>query len=439
MSSTHTPITLQMQVTFGAQERTLRETTALALSAGWKVIKVTRAPGSLFGHIIAVPAPLPLQCRARSGSRSAFLDVSPAKGMQAGDISGGRSKQEITDMERSRSRCGTPTFGSRTDLPSMQETMARFGGGIARSRVPGPIARYRPAPVQISKPPMANTSSVGPPVKKKPSPLTLSSPKASSPLLVSPRLSSPPPTVKRHVSLAQLRSPSQQQVLGSPLPVLPGDRQPPSPMSPRYSHFSQHSLSPRESNAQHKHTPTRSLTTVIPPPPLSPPSQSTSASPRPRSLSRPKSLAHLYQAAQTHSSSPVGKPRSPVPPLPPLRPTLTSSASSSSASPLRAPPRLGPIPRRASHAPAPQASSLRKRSGTIIGPPTGVAGIGDAVSMTSLLKADTVRGSGGGSLNFGATYTKEEPQPQPTGQGKLRGLAAAVRIERGVLSRPTSP
>ncbi|KAJ7694898.1 S-adenosyl-L-methionine-dependent methyltransferase, partial [Mycena rosella] len=46
---------LTMQVTFNGQERTLRETVALALSAGWKVMRVTKAPGSLFGHIVAVP------------------------------------------------------------------------------------------------------------------------------------------------------------------------------------------------------------------------------------------------------------------------------------------------------------------------------------------------------------------------------------------------
>jgi hypothetical protein len=40
-----------MQVTFNAKERTLREIVALALSAGWKVTKVTKAQG----HILAVP------------------------------------------------------------------------------------------------------------------------------------------------------------------------------------------------------------------------------------------------------------------------------------------------------------------------------------------------------------------------------------------------
>jgi hypothetical protein len=48
-----------MQVTFNAKERTLREIVALALSAGWKVTKVTRAQGSLFGHILAVPVDIP--------------------------------------------------------------------------------------------------------------------------------------------------------------------------------------------------------------------------------------------------------------------------------------------------------------------------------------------------------------------------------------------
>jgi hypothetical protein len=48
-------------VTFNAKERTLREIVALALSAGWKVTKVTRAQGSLFGHILAVPVDIPVQ------------------------------------------------------------------------------------------------------------------------------------------------------------------------------------------------------------------------------------------------------------------------------------------------------------------------------------------------------------------------------------------
>ena len=48
-------------MTFNAKERTLREIVVLALSAGWKVTKVTRAQGSLFGHILAVPIVIPPQ------------------------------------------------------------------------------------------------------------------------------------------------------------------------------------------------------------------------------------------------------------------------------------------------------------------------------------------------------------------------------------------
>ncbi len=48
-----------MRVMFNAQERTLRELTALTLTAGWKVVRVTRAEGTLFGHVMAVPVEIP--------------------------------------------------------------------------------------------------------------------------------------------------------------------------------------------------------------------------------------------------------------------------------------------------------------------------------------------------------------------------------------------
>ncbi|KAL6306901.1 S-adenosyl-L-methionine-dependent methyltransferase [Sparassis latifolia] len=50
---------LTMRATFNAQERTLREIAALTLTAGWRVVQVTRAEGSVFGHIIAVPVDIP--------------------------------------------------------------------------------------------------------------------------------------------------------------------------------------------------------------------------------------------------------------------------------------------------------------------------------------------------------------------------------------------
>jgi hypothetical protein len=50
----------QMHVTFNSKERTLREMTDIALSAGWQVTEVIRRPeGSLFGSIVAVPISVP--------------------------------------------------------------------------------------------------------------------------------------------------------------------------------------------------------------------------------------------------------------------------------------------------------------------------------------------------------------------------------------------
>lgn len=114
---------LTMQSVFNGQERTLREIVSLAASAGWKVTKLTKAPGSLFGHIIAVPTSIPIQQRARAGSGSVFPDAGTS------DLGRGSSVRDITDvgagqreiMERASSRCGTPTFGSRTELPPFDE------------------------------------------------------------------------------------------------------------------------------------------------------------------------------------------------------------------------------------------------------------------------------------------------------------------------------
>ncbi|KAH7923064.1 S-adenosyl-L-methionine-dependent methyltransferase, partial [Leucogyrophana mollusca] len=46
---------LTMHSMFNGKERTLRELCALALSAGWRVTRVTRAEGSLFGHLVCEP------------------------------------------------------------------------------------------------------------------------------------------------------------------------------------------------------------------------------------------------------------------------------------------------------------------------------------------------------------------------------------------------
>ena len=48
-----------MQVTLGGQERTLPELRSLAESAGWRLIRVARAEGSLFAYVVAEPCPIP--------------------------------------------------------------------------------------------------------------------------------------------------------------------------------------------------------------------------------------------------------------------------------------------------------------------------------------------------------------------------------------------
>jgi hypothetical protein len=49
-----------MHVVHGGKERTLQETTDVALSAGWQVTEVIRKPeGSLFCSIVAIPTSIP--------------------------------------------------------------------------------------------------------------------------------------------------------------------------------------------------------------------------------------------------------------------------------------------------------------------------------------------------------------------------------------------
>lgn len=59
-----------MQVMFNSQERTLRESVTLALSAGWKIVRVSRTSGSSFGYMVAVPVTIPPQPEKTVGVRS---------------------------------------------------------------------------------------------------------------------------------------------------------------------------------------------------------------------------------------------------------------------------------------------------------------------------------------------------------------------------------
>ena len=119
----------------------------LAASSGWKVVKVTNTAASLFGHIVAVPAAIPIQNRARAGSGSAFFDAAiagaktripqkPNESITNATIDDDRRYREDMQMiERASSRCGTPsTFESEMELSSVEEAWTKFGGGVIRSK-----------------------------------------------------------------------------------------------------------------------------------------------------------------------------------------------------------------------------------------------------------------------------------------------------------------
>lgn len=225
-----------MQATFNAQERTLREMVALALSAGWKVIKMTRAVGSLFGHIVAVPVPIPIQ---KPANGSAFLDVpNSANSVVAGQ---GREAQELELVERVHSRSGTPTFGSRSatptfgstiNLPSAQQKMD-ISGGVARSRSrgkPNGLTTRRGS----SKPSMMVTI---PANKNKSSPLAIQSPPTSP-----SQRQSPPTLMRSRMSQAHpLRSQSQRRASPQQTPL--------TPISPRHAPLKTSGRRPSHSNS----------------------------------------------------------------------------------------------------------------------------------------------------------------------------------------------
>ncbi|GBE83628.1 4-O-methyltransferase 1 [Sparassis crispa] len=95
---------LTMRATFNAQERTLREIAALTLTAGWRVVQVTRAEGSVFGHIIAVPVDI-------SPAALVLLDT-PLPG-----VADGSSQENTQEMARSLGKA-RETFGSYVSLHS---------------------------------------------------------------------------------------------------------------------------------------------------------------------------------------------------------------------------------------------------------------------------------------------------------------------------------
>ncbi|KAK0495460.1 ich1-like protein [Armillaria luteobubalina] len=393
---------LTMQSVFNGQERTLREIVSLAASAGWKVTKLTKAPGSLFGHIVAVPTSIPIQKRARAGSGSAFLDA------RKPDLRRGSSVQDATDveagerevMERASSRCGTPTFGSRTELPSFEEARARFGGGFIRGlgRRVG-FVPSSPSPVPKSPRHTQSTSPVtGRPAHSQPHPSAPASgtrlPPPPSPM--SPR--HPRLSLSRRSSFAQLSQAGQgapptmipirnthdsntPSARSSPIPLLVTRQTPSSPVVPRpLTHHASHAqLSP------------------------SPPSRQSHPSPvaARKPLARRASLAQLYPPASTSTS--------PVPPLP-TRPSLPLANVP--------PPRI----RRTSNARLDSAVP-RKRSETILGLPFGASGhVRSRSRSSSILRGLQIPGAGR-RIKFGESQAPDSAGPPGSATSVLEAAA----------------
>ncbi|KAJ7595702.1 O-methyltransferase [Mycena floridula] len=358
---------LTMQVIFNGQERTLREVVELCHSTGWKVTRLVKAPGSLFGHITAVPAPIPVHRRARAGSGSALLHAGKLE-RSDGLIDG----EEV--VERSSSRCGTPTFGSSTRLPTYDETKARFGGGFMRGlgkRVTGVGSALKPS---MFKPPTISNPAL--PKKKRPSPLSVPQPTSPSPV---PR--SPLPHKKSQGNLLRL-TPSATAGSSKQAPASPG------PSSPRLRGLS---LGRRTSFAHltsgNSPSPAPSMPTLqkqyseaTPVQPLTPSSPVASRIP----LSRRGSMAHLRQPSFSGGLLPP-------PPIPSRivsnqsRESLISVSSSDMVSPrphshsLSAPvplvsrvpvPSSPQISRHKSHVQLSPKSLSRKRSESLVGLPS---------------------------------------------------------------------
>ncbi|KAF9559940.1 hypothetical protein CPC08DRAFT_665869, partial [Agrocybe pediades] len=426
---------LTMQVMFNAQERTLREMNNLAASAGWKIVKVTRTVGSLFGYLVAVPVSIPVQEKdaTRPSSPSNFPTkdaLSIQTQFSETSIYDKHCRDDLEvgmDMERVGSRCGTPTFGSGTRLSSMQEALMRFGGGVIRpkSAARSFSAPTKPPPVTTTLKPaltLAPSSSIT--KKKRPSPLSVPpvqiqsspSPVHSSPIWKPPsnsssprreRLLAPPSLcqpaqspgtkiIKRRASLAHLRPTPSQDDPPPPVPTLPPSSSfrhpPPSPLSPLYPP-SPSGATPRPSHPQVQATGSTSNALSA--------AQSSSSSPPQRVTSTAKS--GLLAASPIHSMIPV---RAVVEPTSPSSSHLLHPRTAATIPPATR--QTGPvIARRASNAQLLSSQTVmasRKRSGTVIGHFGGGSGSAIGASRSAGDSADPRpiglnAGSEGGSFS----------------------------------------
>ncbi|KAG0694495.1 hypothetical protein DFH29DRAFT_1034034 [Suillus ampliporus] len=149
-SATPFSMDIMMHITFNGKERTLRELCALALSSGWRIARVTYSKGSHFGHLVCEPVDIPedaFMILPEQQTSDPAVDLSFVCAEPSDDDAheGPQTAQEIYAnkltsplrprpistailpllpspvLERSSSRCGTPTFGSRVFLPRPEE------------------------------------------------------------------------------------------------------------------------------------------------------------------------------------------------------------------------------------------------------------------------------------------------------------------------------
>lgn len=139
-----------MHIIFNGKERTLRELCELALSSGWRIARVTYSKGSHFGHLVCEPVDIPedafnilpprpisdpavdlsFEC-AEPSEDDEHEGPQTAQEMYANKLPSSLGSRPISTavlpllpspmLERSSSRCGTPTFGSRVFLPRPDE------------------------------------------------------------------------------------------------------------------------------------------------------------------------------------------------------------------------------------------------------------------------------------------------------------------------------
>ncbi|KAH9896530.1 S-adenosyl-L-methionine-dependent methyltransferase [Cubamyces lactineus] len=233
---------LTMRVTFNAQERTLREMSALTLAAGWKIVDVAHAEGSLFGHMTAVPVEIPTESlslldvpppatnsdavmRARSGS------VTSATGTVRmdhtfGTLSSLPTDEAIRKPARKDRRSFLPWWRGRKDSQSSKAAKPL----LAESPVVIPRAqKTRPRLAIVTSPTLETTSFTTP---RSPNPRTSSMVRLSAPDSDATAVSSPETTPdsakRRHERLLQ------SAALAAPAePLLLPALEPAPPMTPR--------------------------------------------------------------------------------------------------------------------------------------------------------------------------------------------------------------